>query len=143
MARPDNLTLKRLLSRRFPATAFRVYAGRGTSSSWTHIDWTDGPTDDLVTHYLSTIGSAPGSMDITDYFEGERVSTRREISEDMRQMVAKQLLGSKPVPPVSAWDHDVKRPNMGGWYNFHQCVRFAASNRGSLDLSLGNSEKGF
>jgi len=133
MSRPDNRTLKHLLTRRFPATSWSVKAGRGTSCSWTHISWTDGPTDQLVTRYLSSIGSAPGTMDITDYFDGERVSTHRELSDDMQLMVATALLDPKPVPPVAAWQHDVQRSNRGGWYNFYNCVRFAASNRENFE----------
>jgi hypothetical protein len=72
-------------------------------------------------------------MDITDYFEGERVSTNRTISDGMLLMVARELLGAKPVPPMDAWQHDVQRPNMGGWYNLYNCVRSAASNRENFE----------
>lgn len=129
MSRPDNRSLKQSLSHRFPATSWRVSAGRGTASCWTHITWTDGPSVDLVHRFLSTLGAAPGTMDNTDYFEGERVNTHREISLAMAQLVAAALLAPKIVPPVEAWHYDVKRPNGGGWYSFQNCVNLAASNR--------------
>ena len=72
-ARPENATIKRLLARRFPATTFRVYNGRGTGRCWSHIAWTDGPSTQLVESFLATIQAAPGTKDLTDYFAGERV----------------------------------------------------------------------
>jgi len=79
------------------------------------------------------IQAAPGSMDQTDYFNGERIGLTRHISETMQDQVARALLGAKVVPPRDAWDHDVQRPNSGGWYNFHQCVWSAASNRENFE----------
>lgn len=127
--RPDNMTLKRLLSQRFPATTFRVYSGRGTASGWSHVQWSDGPSTHLVESFLATLGAAPGSMDNTDYFNGERVSTDRKISDAFRDRVAAELLAPKPVPPLEAWTYYVNRPNAGGSYDFQDCVHRATSRR--------------
>lgn len=129
MARPDNVTLKRELSRRFRSTRFRVYSGRGTSRSWSHIAWTDGPSEGLVLAVLGMLGATPGSMDETDYFNGERVSLYRTSSEMARQRVARALLAPHPVPAREAWGKDVNQQPGRGWYNFEGCVLGAAANR--------------
>jgi len=133
MARPDNSTIKRSLSKRFPATSFRVFSGRGTSSSWTHIAWQDGPSEQLVTAHVSSIGARPGYMDQTDYYNGERMSLTRKISDAFKLRVAVELLGSKPVPPMDVWHYSVKRPNGGGWYDLRDCVWQAIQRRDYLD----------
>lgn len=133
MARPSNASLKQSLRRRFPATLWRVSSGRGTSSSWTHVVWTDGPSTQLVERFLASIGAKPGYMDQTDYYNGERISTNRTISDAFKMRVAGELLGSKPVPPVAAWHYSVKRSNAGGWYDLRDCIWQAVSRRDYFD----------
>ncbi len=133
MTRPNNATLKQLLKTRFPATKFSVRAGRGTSRSWTHVSWTDGPTERLVEDMLADVGSAPGYMDQTDYFNGERVSVSRSSSDIHRQRVAQTLLGSKPVPPQEAWSWQVRRANGGGYNDLHCIVNRAIYRREEID----------
>ena len=131
--RPDNATLKRELSRRFPAVRFSVRSGRGTACAWTHIAWTDGPTERRVTAELATLGAAPGSMDHTDYFNGERVSTDRHTTDAEQARIAALLVAPHPVPPRAEWGRGVARQNGGGWYDFQQCVWSAASNRENFE----------
>lgn len=133
MARPDNTTIKRLLSKHFSATRFSVSSGRGTSSCWTHVVWTDGPSTGRVEAFLCTIGATPGHMDQTDYYNGERISTNRKLSDAFRTRVATELLAPKAVPPMNVWHYDVKRPNMGGWYSLRDCIWEAASNRENFE----------
>jgi hypothetical protein len=132
--RPDNATLKRALRARFPAVRFSVTSGRGTAACWTHVAWTDGPTERLVEDALADLSASPGHMDQTDYFEGERVSLDRTVSDLALQHVAGVLLGRKPVPPRELWARDVLFSNGRGWRNFYSIVHGAAQNRENLDL---------
>lgn len=127
--RPDNASLKRELSRRFPAVRFTVRSGRGTGCGWTHIGWTDGPTVRRVEQELATLNAAPGTMDQTDYFDGERVSTDRTTSYAFRLRVAALLLAPKPLPPESEWSRGIARGNCGGYYDLWHCIWQATSNR--------------
>lgn len=133
MARPDNSTLKRYLRATFPATTFSVTRGRGTGYGWTHISWTDGPTSRRVTDALALVGAAPGHMDNTDYFDGERVSPRRDLSEAFELRLAELLLGGRDrVPPREQWSKGVTRAVSGGWYNLHECIYRVAGDRQQL-----------
>ena len=127
MSRPNNATLKRLLTKRFPATRFRVYSGRGTASSWSHADWIDGPSAHLVETFLATIGAAPGTMDNTDYFSGERVSCNRRVSDHFRRRVAAWLLSPKTPPPESEWHPRIRGANGTGYYDLNTTVHRAIS----------------
>ena len=129
MSRPDNAVLKRGLHQRFPATRFRVSSGRGTGRSWSHVYWTDGPSTQLVDTALVQLGAAPGHMDNTDYFNGERISTTRTLSDGFKRLVADALLAPKPVPPVEAWEYQVRGANNQGWYSLGDCIYRAASRR--------------
>lgn len=133
MSRPDNASLKQSLRRRFPATAWRVNSGRGTSSNWTHVVWSDGPSTDLVQGFLATIGARPGYMDQTDYYCGERVTCNRAISDGFKLRVATELLSPKIVPPTETWHHSVKRSNAGGWYDLRDCIWRAIEHRDDLE----------
>lgn len=128
MARPSNVAIKQSLTRRFPAVKWSVKSGRGTASSWTEIKWTDGPSDDIVTAHLATLGAAPGFMDNTDYYNGERVLLERRLSPGFELLVAGRLLRPKQVPPPAAWSYYVQRPN-GGGYTLHECICRAAHHR--------------
>lgn len=129
MARPSNADLKKALNRRFPSTAFRVHSGRGTSACWSHVGWTDGPSESLVVSFLATLGAAPGHSDQSDYFDGERVSVTRHLSDDFRLMVARSLVGNRPLPAMETWHKDIRQANGTDWYSFRDCVYRAAVNR--------------
>jgi len=139
MSRPNNATLKRELSRRFPAVRFSVRSGRGTSSCWTHIGWTDGPTDQRVESVLGQLGAAPGTVDQSDYFDGERVSCSRQVSDGEYARVAALLLAPKVVPPQSEWGRGILRGNCGGYYDFRDCLWRAVSNRENFERERFNA----
>jgi hypothetical protein len=134
MSRPANSQIKRHLQATFPAVKFSVRSGRGTGASWTHIGWTDGPTDGRVTEALAAFGVVAGHMDMSDYFEGERISTSRDISEANGDVVARVLLAPKAVPARSLWSRNV-RIDGRGWVDLHQIVWCAAANRENAERS--------
>jgi len=132
MSRPANREIKRHLQATFPAFKFSVRSGRGTGSSWTHIDWTDGPSDRRVNEVLAEIGAIAGHMDQSDYFEGERINTTRAQSDAHRESVARTLLAPKAVPAPELWSRNVKIPGRG-WVDLNQIVYGAASHREYMD----------
>jgi hypothetical protein len=67
-------------------------------------------------------------MDASDCFTGEQVLCERAVSDAACAMIARVLLGAKPVPPVETWGWGVSMPGRG-WCDLWQIVRGAASNR--------------
>lgn len=131
--RPSNADLKRALRARFPAVKFSVHSGRGTGASWTHVDWADGPSERAVTAALAELGAAPGTMDQSDYFNGERISATRHVSDAHRARVAALLLAPQDVPPADVWGWNVRRSNAGGYYNLHDVVHRACARRDDFE----------
>lgn len=125
--------IRKELGKAFPETKFQVRSESYSMGSSVDVDWTDGPTTDMVEEIIKKYqyGHFNGMEDLYEYSNTREdipqvkfVMTQREISEEstfkFAQVIAKDY-GLEPPKSKEelgkSFDHD------GQWYNWYQLVR--------------------